>query len=191
MPNDLIPIDKSPEGKPEAEEALAQEAKNSITGFKKLYLRWLSPVYRYLYFRTGNINDAEDLTSVVFVKVFEGLHRYNSRGHFPAWLFTIARNVVIDFHRSTPVEESIDNVDLMDNVADPFEQAGVSDEIQRLSRLIHSLPDDEQEMIRLRFVSGLNYREIGEILHRKEDAVRKSLNRLLERLQDKLEVYHG
>jgi RNA polymerase sigma-70 factor (ECF subfamily) len=192
-----ILIEVKPGAEPEDEAAAVREAQNSLAGFKQLYLRWLSPVYRYFYFRTGNVKDAEDLTSQVFLKVYEELPRYRNQGRFPAWLFTIARNKAIDFSRSRPQEEPIEIVDPVDGSLDLLAQAIQSDEIRRLNRLIHSLPDDEQELIRLRFVGGLGYREIGEMLHRKEDAVRKSISRLLTRLQtvlsdgEQMEKRHG
>lgn len=178
-----ILIKPNPDAALEDEAATVREAQNSLAGFKQLYLRWLSPVYRYFYFRTGNVKDAEDLTSQVFLKVYEELPRYRNRGRFPAWLFTIARNKAIDFSRSRPLEEPIEIIDPIDGSLDLLAQAIQSDEIRRLNRLIRSLPDEEQELVCLRFVGGLSYREIGEMLHRKEDAVRKSISRLLARLQ--------
>lgn len=175
---------------------LVREAQSSLAGFKQLYLRWMPPVYRYFYFRTGNVKEAEDLTSQVFLKVYEYLPRYRERGHFSAWLFTIARRKAVDFYRSRPQEVSLDTIDATDGSLDPLAQAVKSDEIQRLKHLIRSLPDEDQELIRLRFVSGLSYREIGDVLHRKEDAVRKSISRLLDRMQtvlldgDQLEKHH-
>lgn len=179
-------IKANPDVALEDEAAAVREAQSSLAGFKQLYLRWLSPVYRYFYFRTGNVKDAEDLTSQVFLKVYEELPRYHNRGRFPAWLFTIARHKAIDFSRSRIQEEPLEIANPVDGSLDLLAQAIHSDEIQRLNRLIHSLPDDEQELIRLRFVGGLSYREIGETLHRKEDAVRKSISRLLSRLQTTL-----
>ena len=172
------------------EAAMLGAAQEGLTGFKQLYLQWLTPVYRYFYFRTGNVKDAEDLTSQVFLKVYEELPRYRDRGRFSAWLFTIARNKAVDFFRTTNRQVPLEIIDPIDGSHDLLAQAIHSDEIQRLNRLIRSLPDEEQELVRLRFVANLGYREIGEVLNRKEDAVRKTISRLLARLQGQLETSH-
>ncbi|RPI87286.1 MAG: RNA polymerase sigma factor [Chloroflexi bacterium] len=187
---DTVLIEAKQNAAQEDESELVREAQSSLSGFKQLYLHWLSPVYRYFYFRTRNVKDAEDLTSQVFLKVYEELPRYRDRGYFSAWLFTIARSKAADFFRRNSREVSLEAVEVADGSLDLLAQAVQSDEIQRLKRLILSLPDEEQELIRLRFVSGLSYREIGEVLHRKEDAVRKSISRLLARLQNQLEKHH-
>jgi RNA polymerase sigma factor (sigma-70 family) len=172
------------------DENLVQDAQASLTGFKHLYLRWLSPVYRYFHFRAGNTKDAEDLTAQVFLKVYEKLPGYRERGQFPAWLFTIVRNQAVDYFRSERREISLETVDLLDEARDILSQTIRTDEIQRLYHLIRALPDEEQELIRLRFVAELGYREIGVVLDRKEDAVRKSIARLLARMKDQMEASH-
>jgi RNA polymerase sigma-70 factor, ECF subfamily len=174
----------------EDEPELILGAQASLAGFKPLYLRWLSPVYRYFYFRVSNSKDAEDLTAQVFLKVYEELPHYRERGQFSAWLFTIVRYQAIDYFRKGPREVSLEIVDPVDDSHDLLTQAVRSDETQRLLRLIRSLPDEEQELIRLRFVVELGYREIGTVLNRKEDAVRKSITRLLARMENQLEVSH-
>ena len=79
-------------------------------------------------------------------------------------------------------------MDFGDRTFDLLDQTIRSDELQRLDRLIRTLPEEEQELIRLRFVVQLGYREIGAVLNRSEDAVRKNISRLLARLQVQLEV---
>lgn len=170
------------------EYVLLQEAQTSLAGFENLYLQWLSPVYRYFYFRVGNSKESEDLTARVFLKVYEDLPHYHEHGYFSAWLFTIVRNQAIDYFRTRTQEIPLDFVNLVDESHDLLSQAVHSDEIQRLQKLIWSLPEEEQEMIRLRFVVELGYREIGIVLNRKEDAIRKSIVRLLTRMKNQLET---
>jgi RNA polymerase sigma factor (sigma-70 family) len=165
-------------------------AQYSLAGFKPLYARWLAPVFRFFYYRVGSVKDAEDLTSQVFLKVYEELPRYHDRGHFPAWLFTIVRHTVADYFRGKKPEVSLEMIDIAAERSDPLVQAVQTDEMQRLQLLVRSLPTNEQELLGMRFMAELNYREIGEILGRKEDAVRKTISRLLARLQNQLEVRH-
>ena len=66
-------------------------------------------------------------------------------------------------------------------------QAIQSDEIQRLDSVIRALPEAELDLVRLRFTAGLTYGDIGALLGKQEDAVRKQLARLLERLHSQME----
>ncbi len=165
-------------------------AQDSLAGFKPLYTRWLVPVFRYFLFRVGSVKEAEDLASQVFLKVYEELPRYHDRGNFSSWLFTIVHNMAVGYYRRKKPEVSLETIDIVAEKSDPLAYIVKMDEIQRLQLLIRSLSTNEQELIGLRFVAELNYREIGAILGRKEDGIRKMISRLLARLQNQLEDHN-
>jgi RNA polymerase sigma-70 factor, ECF subfamily len=166
---------------------LVMAAQQNPAAFQPLYQKWIKPIYRYFYFRVGNVKDAEDLTSQVFLKVYEDLPRYRSKGNFSAWLFTIAHSRMVDFFRKVNREEALEKAALVVNSSDLLTQVVYGSEIDQLLSLLQKLNDRDQELIRLRYFGELSYREIGQIMHRSEDAVRKSITRLLDRMQIALE----
>ncbi len=169
-------------------------AQQNPARFESLYLKWLKPVYRYFYFRLGNIKDAEDLTSQVFLQVYKDLPRYRSRGAFSAWLFSIAHARLVDYYRKdsrmAAREIAIEKLEIPSNSTGLLTQAVQKNENEQLFSLLNSLSEKEQTLIRLRFMAELSYREIGQILHCKEDTARKSVSRLLNRLKKQLESDH-
>ena len=167
--------------------SLALAAQKDPAAFAALYDRWLNPVYQYFLSRTADISRAEDLTSQLFLSVFHSLKRYEHRGHFAAWLFTMARNLANKDYRRQKREISLEKIDVPDLSSDPADQYDESGDIVRLRKIISRLPRDEQDLVRLRYAAGLSYAEMGLILHKKQDAVKKSLYRLQNRLQSLLE----
>jgi RNA polymerase sigma-70 factor, ECF subfamily len=153
----------------------------------RIYDVYISPIYRYHYSRVGNATDAEDLTSQTFMAVLESLPRYKFRGCFSAWIFRIARNKAMDFFRAQ--QRIVDELPLhLTYNEDALEEIIKGQTYEELSALLYSLTEEELEVIRLRYVAQLTFVEIANMLGRKEDAVRKSLKRLLERLSFLLEV---
>lgn len=157
--------------------------------FSALYDRYVQPVYRYLYYRTNSVAEAEDLTSQTFLSALEALPRYQHQGSFAAWLFRIARGKIIDHARrqknQSPLEEEYpaEGNDLLAQVAH-------DDEIEHLAALIRQLDEDEQELVRLRYTAGLPFAQIAVILGSNENTVKKSLYRVMARLQSQLEDQH-
>lgn len=167
---------------------LVLDAKKNISDFRKIYEKWLRPVYRYCYFRVGNRNDAEDLTSQIFLKAYEGFPAYQHRGVFSAWLFSIARARVTDFYRKKSKHLHIHEVSQIPDDSNLSMQVAENQVLDQVLKMIDHLPEKKKELIRLRFVAELTYKEIGALIHRREDAVRKAISRLLERI--KKEVNH-
>jgi RNA polymerase sigma-70 factor (ECF subfamily) len=176
---------------PELEDALILEAMKGIPlALAAVYDFYARRIYRYFYSRVENSEDADDLTAQTFLSVIEALPRYQHRGHFTAWIFQVARNKAMDFfrrdHSKVQKEANLSGI-VFDETLEKVIQGQT---VEALRLMIQLLDEDERELLRLRFVVDLSYVEIAELLGRKEDAVRKSVNRIIERLYVRMEAEH-
>jgi RNA polymerase sigma-70 factor (ECF subfamily) len=174
----------------EEEDHLVLDAQRDPKAFGKLYLHYIQPVYRYLYSRTDHVQEAEDLTAQTFLAAFEAFGRYRHEGHFRAWLFKIARLKTMDYFRRNRPLISIEQAEQVSAPDDPLLEVIQTERAAALAKLIRSLPEDEREILRLRYVAELSFGEIGSLLNRNEEAVKKTIYRLLARLKNQLEVHH-
>jgi RNA polymerase sigma-70 factor (ECF subfamily) len=175
---------------PDEDAELVFEAQKNPAAFQALYDRWAVPVYQYFYYRTGDVASAEDLTSQLFLCVYQSLVRYQHQGHFAAWLFTIARNLLRKDYHKNQRQDSLAMAQALVSSSNPPEEYARVEEVERLKQLVQSLPKEEQELIRLRYAAGLSFDDMAIVLHKREDAVKKSLYRLQARLQSLLEQRH-
>jgi RNA polymerase sigma-70 factor (ECF subfamily) len=160
----------------------------SVETFGLLYDRYAVPVYRYIYSRIGNAADAEDLAAQTFLAALEVLPRYRERGAFAAWLFQIARSKLMDYFRRDRGQVSLDERHTDPAADDPLTCSITSDEVSRLKTLVAALSIEERELLRLRYVADLSFGEMAALLHKREDAVKKSIYRLLAKLQSQMEA---
>lgn len=156
-----------------------------------IYDMYAKPIYRYHYSRVGNPADAEDLTSQTFMAVLEALPRYQHRERFTAWMFQIARNKAMDHFRGNHNESQVPESVADATQADALEAVARNESRAKLKALMRMLSEDEQELLRLRFTAELSFVQIGQLLGRSEDAVRKSIRRILDRLAVQLEAQHA
>ena len=187
--HEQIPIGTIPMKKPQTQ-LLSQieKAKRDPEAFTALYGEYAVRVYRYIYARVCNHQDAEDLTSQVFEAALAGLNTFGGKKNFSAWLFTIARNKVVDSYRKHDSNLPLDVIQNMPGSGpDPLNVILESETLENLAGLVNTLPEDKQELVHLRFAGGLTYAEIGEILGKTENAVKMSVHRLLNQLQTEME----
>ena len=165
---------------------LIDAAKNGQPdAFGELYKLHLDAIYRYIYSRVGEVSETENLTQTTFVKAWKAFDRYQPRQvPFLAWLYRIAHNTVVDYHRTkkeaTPIE---DDMILPDKRQGPEEQVVSKERRERLHSAITKLKPAYQQVLSLRFLNGLNYKETAEVLGRKVNAVRVMQFRAIEALQ--------
>lgn len=156
--------------------------------FGELYKLYVNQVFRYLYSRIGNVHEAEDITAQTFLIAFECFDGFHQDGHFASWLFTIARNKAMDHFRQQKNTSFIDEVADIPIENDPLHRVIQSEQMAVLSKIIQALPEEDRELLRLRFLAAMSFPEIAHFLHRNEEAVKKSIYRLLARLHSQLEV---
>jgi len=178
------------EGQTSDEAMLVQRAIGyDAEAFGRLYDMHADRVYRHIYYRVGNEQDAEDLTQQVFLKAWQAIHRYRKSGSpFIAWLMTVSHNLVVDFYRTRKDRAYVEAEVLADGSASSLEQtAEASLEQQRLRKAILQLGSDEQQVVILRFMEGFEFAEIAALMDKKEGNVRVILHRALVKLRSILE----
>jgi RNA polymerase sigma-70 factor (ECF subfamily) len=184
IPSIRLMANNSPE-----EIQMVADTRNNPEAFVALYDRYVLRVYRYMLHRTGDEMTAEDLTSQVFLDALKNLPHFSSRVPFGAWLFTIARRRVADYYREfhpTASLEETQNLPSLD--VDPLKELIQTDRLKELETQLTCLDEGERELLRLRFSAELSFAEMGLLLGQKENTVKKSLYRLLDRLGSQMEA---
>ncbi len=187
MVENITKIDLESKKKKDIETELIAAAKADSSAFGQLYDLYVQRLFRYLYSRLGNREEAEDLTAQTFLSAIEAFPRYRHKGYFSAWLFSIARRKMADHFRRKPKLANIELAEGLSLESGLLQQAIQSERLGALKVRIEALSENERELIRLRYVAGLSFAEMAILLKRNHEAVKKSLYRLLARLQSQME----
>lgn len=151
-----------------SDQALAARAQQNPAAFEPLYDRYLEPIYAYCYRRLGTRELAEDATSQVFTQTLAALPKFRAHS-FRAWLYTIARNVVVDVYRNHPALPLIDDASL-DGLVDDDQIDLRASELD-VRQLLAQLTPEQREVVELR-LSGMTGPEVAEALGRSHGSVR-------------------
>ncbi len=181
----------SPADEQIVEAQLVERAKSDPIAFSELYERYVDRIYTYVYYRTGDPRDAEDLTARVFYRALAHMPEFNQTGApFVAWLYRIAHNLVANWHRDRTRHPEVP-LDLWQPApmpeGAPHTQAVRSETQTNLLEVIRGLPWERQQLLILKFVDGLSNLEIGTILGRSEGAIKSLYHRTLLSLREELE----
>jgi RNA polymerase sigma-70 factor (ECF subfamily) len=167
---------------------IEQAAKGDKAAFGRLYERYLDEIYRYVYFRLFNHQEAEDLTETAFLKAWEALPKSRKKiKNFRAWIYRIAHNLVIDEVRKKHPEALEGNAVVQEK---HFKIEGVLEEKQESQALVNALAQLEpnyQQVIVLRFFNQVSHAEVAQILELNEGHVRVLQYRGLKRLRQLME----
>jgi RNA polymerase sigma-70 factor, ECF subfamily len=173
------------------ESSLLHAARDNPAAFARLYDRYVHTLYKYLLGKTGSTAEAEDLTSQTFLSALENLPGYRDQGKFRAWLFGIAHNKWVDFYRRSKRRISPGDYPPASTESDFLQDVILDEKSQVLAGLVRKLSGSEGELLRLRLVAEMEFREIAVVQGKSEAAVKKSYYRLIERMKKDMEEIYG
>jgi RNA polymerase sigma-70 factor (ECF subfamily) len=168
------------------ERSLVRQARQGdANAFGLLYDAYVDRLYRFIYYRVSDVPLAEDLTSKVFLKAWENLPNYRYQGlSFGAWLFSIARNTVIDHYRTARQEPSLESVGpVTDESIDLERSLNESLQSDALAEALRQLTDEQREVLVLKFIIGYTTEEIARLMKKRPGAVRALQMRGLQALE--------
>lgn len=159
--------------------------------FSVLYQENIKKIYNYIFYRTGNIRDAEDLTARVFQRALKHITNYKrTKVPFSAWLYRIAHNLVANWHRDSKHKREVpieDHIYIQSKVDVPEKQIEKRQEVEYLMAAIRKLSQDRQQLLILKYVENMSNRDVGVIMGKSEGAIKSLYHRTLKELRKQIE----
>ena len=179
----------------EESKILASAISGDLDAFSLLYQEYVGRIYNYVYYRTGNTFDAEDLTARVFQRALGHIQKYQDKGvPFSAWLYRIAHNLVANWHRDNSRKKEVpieDQIGLHPEDSHPEITLVQNQENELLMRAIRKLPSDRQQLLIVKFVDRMSNAEIAYIMGRSEGAIKSLYHRTLLSLRGRMRRIGG
>jgi RNA polymerase sigma-70 factor (ECF subfamily) len=175
----------------EEERRLVQHAiARDSTAFAALYDCHVVRVYRHIYYMVTDAREAEDLTAQTFLKAWEAVDRYKERGApFVAWLLRIAHNLTVSHLRSKRDHGVLEDIYVDHKVYRNPEQAlDQSSDESSVREAVLKLRDEQRQVIMLRFVEEMDYREVAAVIGKSVPAVRVIQHRALGNLRKMMQA---
>src|SRR3989344_5332412 len=166
--------------------------KKDPEAFSKVYDLYVTPIYRFIYFKVATKQDAEDLTSEVFLKIWQYVNETEDEiENLRALLYRSARNLVIDFYRRNAKKDITQDMEVLSNISDERQQSLLSRietefEMKNIELTLRQMKDEYREIIILRYIEEFSISEIAKILNKSKGSVRVLLHRALRVAKDLL-----
>jgi RNA polymerase sigma-70 factor (ECF subfamily) len=155
--------------------------------FTMIYERYSTAIYRYIYFRVGEAELAEDIQAEVFLRMLEGMERYEDRGWpISAWLYRIAHDRTVDTMRRRRNRQHIPLEAWSGMCEGPDSTVDVRLDHEELKRTLNDLTDEQRQVILLRFMADMSVQEVAKKLGRTEGSVKALQHRGIQSLARRL-----
>lgn len=159
--------------------------KGNTEAFSEIYTLYFDKIFRFIYFKVNHKETAEDICEEVFLKAFSGIQKLKNAQLLTAWLYQIARNLVIDHYRRDKIHIDLTEVENLLEYQDP---TSINiDNFQSQTQLLQHLKTltlEQQQVIMWKFFEGLDNTTIAVLLGKNEGAIRTIQHRALSKLKD-------
>lgn len=159
--------------------------KGSQSAFGDIYNQFFKKIFTFIYYRVNHKEVAEDLTEEVFLKAYAKIGSVRDEQAFVAWLYQISRNLVIDYYRAKKIDVSLEEVEntlvYESNIIDAL---NLGQDQKILLDCLAKLPAEQQIVLKLKFLEGLENETISEMLNKSEGAIRVIQHRGINKLKE-------
>lgn len=167
------------------EQILPKAQAGSNDALSEIYNTYFERLYRFIFYRVSHKETAEDLTEDVFIKIFKNLSKLEQAGAFEGWLFQIARNQVIDYYRSKKQTVALEDVEnTLEYETNIVDIVNLKTEQIIFVKLLKELNDEQQQVIKLKFLEDLENDVIAQIMNKTEGAIRVIQHRAIAKLKE-------
>lgn len=171
----------------ELQKAFEKAQKQDREAFGLIYDHFSNKLYKFIFFRVGHKELAEDILADTFVKAWTKIDHVASSKAFAGWLYQIAKNNIIDYYRVKKVTVNLDEVvEFLEDASSPVDDANLMIEHRVVMDLINHLPTDQQQVIKYKFFEELENIEIAQIMGKSEGSIRVIQHRAINKLKDLL-----
>lgn len=173
------------------EQDLIEQVKSNKGMFLEIYETHFQRIYKYAYYRTMDVNEAEEITSQTFLAALESIQTFEYRNiPVAVWLYKIASNVLADLYRKKgKTVELTDETARGDSSCEPEQVVLGRSEREQLVQQLNRLPSAQQQALVLRYFQNLSHQEIAQVMDKTEGAVKQLLHRGLTCLRERMVRY--
>jgi RNA polymerase sigma-70 factor, ECF subfamily len=178
--NDLL----SREGS-QIHQAISDSISGDSEAFTQIYNHYFERIYKFICYRTTHRETSEDLTEEVFIKAYGSMSKLKEAGAFEGWLFQIARNKVIDYYRSKKIQIPIDQLEnVLEYENNIIDDINLQMDQKLFLQVLNKLPEEQQTVIKLKFIEDLSSEVIAKMLNKTDGAIRVIQHRAITKLKD-------
>lgn len=153
--------------------------------FGLIYDHFSQKIYRFIYFRVGHKEVAEDILSDTFVKGWQKINQINTPQALSAWLYQIAKNNIIDYYRIKKDTIALSEVEeFLEDEINPVDLTSLNLQQKKLVELMNGLSEEQQQVIKYKFFEDLENEEIAYVMGKTEGAIRVLQHRAIEKLKE-------
>ncbi|HEX8514614.1 MAG TPA: sigma-70 family RNA polymerase sigma factor [Bacteroidia bacterium] len=167
------------------EQTVIEAAKKNPERFAAIYDKYYEQIFRFIYQRLDDKEQAFDAAQQTFLKALGNLHKYEFRGvPFASWLYRIASSEVNNLYRAEKAQRTV-NIESVSvyHIIEEIQESKIEEYHDKIVEIISGLPEDELQLIEMRFFEKRAFKEIAEILEITENNAKVKTYRVLEKLK--------